>query len=880
MVSTRPSSRAGSRSTSGSGGVLGLPGTVDLDLLYNTYDPNQFDPAIGNSDNFFDLDHIDFSGLDLPLEDFDMSQFLTSDAVPQHDQGDRGLSFSPIQAIQIGGRKLSFSPIHTIQIGHPASAAVPKSEVEDDQGPHVVPLESSGNPPIDPALDRWNPNMSTQASFVNVTPGFSAIPQGTDLIPQFQVPAQPAQMYPDPNYAVYPTGPYFTQPQDFAGYVPKPAEQPVKELAAVAQQTRKRKHDRSGSGSGSDSDDESPIAKRPRSFQQKRTPRSASSRRPSTSDGSSISKPVKTRVVKPGQKPKKVADKTWVRTNTTTRGETTRTARINLYTEEGDKYKMKDLPRGNWESTNYKFEYMQIGRMHELKKCTMSARQIHEYITEHPGDLRIWIQPVASDSARRYFSATQNHCRFAKCPMRRYTGKGTTEVGNYRVAFDEKHLVYGEGVADPYDCVGYAHLYCMERFLDFAYVCQVANVKVDQRVSLESEPKGVFGAAFGLKHHHEIAVAKTFIQACRKGRLSETRDFADYPVHEDYAKGAPKPHERTLVYALYEMNIEHRPLSQMKQFICDRVIRPSSFTVHRGDMEVKLVNKKIEMLEVFNDWIRDGGTKDNFNYSAYYDSFHPEINVRIQEMLVRRDQMLVEEAANTSSRGRKRRAAPTVDIEDEAPARKRSRRQVIAIDSDFSEDETTLPKRSSTKRKRSKDVVPLPKRSATRRKRYEDVFTSSEEDDYEEIGAATQRHPQHGNRSSPRQVQRINYAESQDVRPHTRRATISDLFPVNNDLEWDNLDLESLPAPLNNDQLLTQAQIDALMAINRRKSSTLSNGPGAWRKPRTASFNKQPVSSSTEFRRNDPPSRVKSAPVVMREDCRRSNRLASKVGSM
>lgn len=888
MVSTRPGSRAGSRQSSGSGGVLGLPGTIGSDLFDNTYDPDQFDPS---SDPFFGMDGMDFSDFS------DFGQFATSEDVPQHGQGQRGLNFSPIQAIlnispirarQIGGPGLSLSSINSIQIGQP----------EDVKGQFdVAPVEPFANQPLDPAREFWDPHMPIQAPFVDVTPGFSAIP--TDFIPQYQVASQPAQTYPDPYAGLYPTGPYFAQPQVYSGYVPMPAEQPAITGQSIeawrtsplpsVQRSQKRKHDRSDS----DSDSDAPIVKRPCPVQQKHTPPSASPRRPSTSDGSSITKAVKTAVIKPGQKPKKVEEKPWVRINTTTRGETTRTARINLHTAEGDKYKMKDLPRGDWESTNYKFEYTQIGRMHEFKKRTMSARQIHEYINEHPGSLRIWIQPVASDSARRYFSATQNHCRFEKCPMRKYTGKGTTEVGNYRVAFDEKHLVYGTGVADPYDCVGYAHLYCMERFLDFAYICQVANVKVDQRVSIESEPKGVFGAAFGQKHHHEVAVAKTFIDACRKGRLGETRDFANYPVHGNYAKGAPKPHDCTLVYALYEMNLEHRAPSQMKQFICQRTIRPGSFPVHRGDMEVKLVDKKIETLEAFKDWVRDGGAKKDFNYSAYYDTFHPEINMRIREMLARRDQMAAEDEA-ASGRGRKRRAAPTVGSEGQAfaPKRpklpKRSRKQVVDVDSDSSEGKAPLPKRTSTKGKRY----------------YREDSSEEEEGGYEEIVALTQPQHQYGTRSSPRQTQRINYSEHHDITaepsshtqgyapvygqpPHAshpldiRRASASGLFPASNDLEWDNLDLENMAAPPPETPLLTQAQLDALSYINRRKSSTLSVGPSSWRKPRMASFNKQPVSSSREFRRNDPPSRVKSARVVKEKlgETRRSKRLASKAVS-
>ncbi|KAF7450212.1 hypothetical protein PtrSN002B_000375 [Pyrenophora tritici-repentis] len=880
MPSPRPRNRAGARQASDSGGVVGLPGSIEQDTLYNTYKP-----ALSGSDDFLGLDLYDFSN----FEDFDMSQFSTiEDPLQQPQQPQRGgsLGFSSIQTQQIVGNSLGYSSIQTQQVGGNDLGISPTYSI---QIPPTMPKSMVDNAnassnavvPIDPALEDWDPNTNTTplSPFWGITPGLSALPQGTDYT-QPELPAQPTHIYPDPDsYTLYPTGPYY-RPQIYNGYVPMQYEQPVAsgsyiqswgQTSVSTVQKRKR--------SGSVSDDEAPLIKRTRPVEGKHTPPAISSRRPSTS---SITKPVKTAVVKPGQKPKKVEEKSWVRINTSTRGETTRTARINQYTEEGDKYKMMDLPHGDWESTNYKFEYTQIGHMHEFKKRTMSARQIHEYITQYPGDLRIWIQPVASDSARRYNSATQNHCRFEKCPMRKYTGKGTTEVGNYRVAFDEKHMMYGKGVADPYDCVGYAHLYCMERFLDFAYICQVANVKVDERVSLAAEPKGVFAAAFGHKHYNEVAVASTFIKACKNGRLSETRDFKNYPVHEHYAHGEPKPHELTLVYALYEMNIEHRAPSQMKQFVCQRTIRPGSFTIHRGDIEVKLVDKKIEKLDAFREWVGGGLSKKDFDYSAYYDYFHPEIDIRIREMQARRDEM----EAIAAGRGKKRRAAPIVEDEHSAPALKRvkhSHKRVKADDSDSSGDE-----------------APPPQRPSTKWKRYQDRYSSSSEEgnEYEEIGTATQ--PQHGTRSSPRKVQRINYTEPQEITalpsppphphaayrpaqpiiytqqpPDTRRGSLSHLFPSDG-IDWDNFDLSNLPE-FDNAEPLSQSQIDAL--LQRRKSSTMSVGPRGWRKPRTASFNAQPVSSSMKFRRNDPPSRVKSAADVRRDAAmktRRGSRLAGK----
>ncbi|KAI4947991.1 hypothetical protein J4E86_008509 [Alternaria arbusti] len=609
-------------------------------------------------------------------------------------------------------------------------------------------------------------------------------------------------------------------------------------------------------------------------------------------------KPVKVAVVRAGEKPKKCDDKPWVRVNNTTRGETTRTARINQHAEEGRKYKTKPLPHGNWSSSSdFKFEYSQNNGMHEFKKRTMTAREVHEYITQYPGDnLRIWIQPVASDSARRYASASHSHCRFDACPMRVYTGKGTAEVGNYRVAFDEKHRTYGTGVVDPYDCVGFAHLYCMERFLDFAYICQVANVKVDQRVGMEKEPKGHFASAFGSKHHYEAALASKFIEAASKGRLGDTHEFSDYPVHEHYKGGHPKPHERTLIYALYGMNMKHRAKSQMKQFILQRKIRPGSFPVHRGDMEVKLVDKKIEKMDVYIDYKREGSKKE-FDYSAYYDILHPEINQRIAEMEKKRDEFIKEDEAGIGGKRKTpRRTITFADSDDErqTPSRKRSRsKKRQATDSDSSDDERPALKRTSTVRSTGRITA---------------LSDSDDSDPFEEIIAGTK--PRQGSRAGLRKKPRINYSEPADLPNQAqaqaqstapppsndfmsnyapaipfddRKQSLSAFFPANNDPSWSNLDLDEFSIEGMDDVCMDEEAVDALIGNNakyRRQSSTFENGP--WAAGRTASFNAQPVSGSREFRREDPPSCVASSEVVEEvEDgsvggMRRSKRLAGK----
>ncbi|RAR07782.1 hypothetical protein DDE83_006350 [Stemphylium lycopersici] len=919
MKSTGHRSRIGSQA-SGSGGVLGLPGTIDPSLLDNDFDLTQSNVNGGFLDDAFDLhtlDGVKSDDLGLLNEDFDANQFQYTDLL-QEDQAGLDLGLPPTEFEQFGDPKYPFQYYnYGIETGPSPSNLIP-----------IEPyLSQPLNPALDyqPGLDPWLSYLQTTPQLWDTTPGLSALPGGTSLLPEishYPVAGQPQQIYPDPFGPMYPTAPYFppTQqqyPQLYTGYLPMPAEQygsteqtdsfkqptshqsPRAKNQAVVKSTQKRKR----SQSDSESEDDGPIVKRPREGRPVKTTASpVSSRNQSlVSDNSSVSKPVKASVLKVGQKPKKCEDKPWVRINNTTKGETTRTARINQHAEEGRKYKIKSLPRNSWESTHHTFEYSKNNGMHELKKRTMSARQIHEYITEYPSDtLRIWIQPVASDSARRYASASHSHCRFEKCPMRKHTGKGTAEVGNYRVAFDEKHRVYGPGVVDPYDCVGYAHLYCMERFLDFAYICEVADVRVDQRVSMEKEPKGHFASAFGSKHYHEAALAKKFIDAASKGRLSDTHEFADYPVHEEYERGVPKDHERTLVYALYGMNIKHRAKSQMKQFILQRTIRPGSFPVHRGDMEVKLVDKKIEMLPEFKAFLKEGSKRD-FDYSAYYDDFHPEIKERIAECMALRDQFIAEDdKSSTRKRTQPRKSASPLDSEDEAsPPRRTKKRQVVEIES--SEDEAPVP-------------VPAPQHTWKKRKFMSEDSHSEPEADFEEIGEEFEPETRRNSlrsRHSPRQKVRIDYTEPQDVLPEievypqsletalgyqpaqpaqpaeyldSRNVSCSNLFPANNDTIWGNLDLDSLPLE-DNAPYLTQSEIDALLnAANRRKSSTLSNGPfvsamrspGLRRAPRRASFNAQPVSSSKEFREWDPPSRVAGERDMRQQQMRRSERLANK----
>jgi hypothetical protein len=117
-----------------------------------------------------------------------------------------------------------------------------------------------------------------------------------------------------------------------------------------------------------------------------------------------------------------------------------------------------------------------------------------------------------------------------------------------------------------------------------------------------------------------------------------------------------------------------------------------------------------------------------------------------------------------------------------------------------------------------------------------------------------------------------------------RKTSLSALFPRDT-----NFSLDDFPSSSAEEPALTQAEVDAVLAsLERRKSSTLSNGPCSMgiiksaqcspqiAQQRTASFAEQPVTSSREYGVDDPPSQVTSGQMV--ERLRRSDRLASRSG--
>jgi hypothetical protein len=779
-----------------------------------------------------------------------------------------------------------------------------------------------GDDVIDPALLAMQPQHPYTASdpTLESTPGLTAVPGEISLIPPMQ-PAQVAPMYPDPT-GVYPVQPYYISQgyppyPDYQrqGYQPYPAYQeqgyqqqyyaPMLSLqyaprTDLALPVTSKKRVRSDFDSESDApvkkarvppqpirnedEDESDgivVTKAARARQSKRLRRE--SRESGASSSSSLSKPSGNKVASVGQKPQKCEEKPWVRINGNTKGETTRTARINVEANQTRKYKYMPLPHGDWESSNYKFEYVTHGGLDEFKSKSMSPQQIKEYITQYPSnDLILWLQVSPADTARRYASLSHSKCLFEKCPKRVWGDNGTIDVGHFRVAFDEKFKQHGNKVVDPFDCPGFVHLYCLERFCDFERICHDANVRVDTRVDL---PREHTQAKWTMSGRPETKVAMHFFKACRQGKLRETQMFEYYPVHESSKK--LKPFGSTLAHALADTNISNRTRSQIRQFT-DRKLTSNAFTIHMGDMEVAMTQKKIKKTKPYKKAQRAKAAAQ-FDFTAYYDDYDPIINQRIAKFTAIGEQIHAQDANDKPRR---------------AKARGVSKRKHVAVQDSDSESEPEF-----------------------------NDLTGPDFEDLEEVGAYNATPP---TRSSARKRQRVNYALDEPALPsiHHQQSTpaihhqqplpsiaapqdpyqgyvspdqqprlesISHLFPTNMSSNFEDYMAASSIDPSFTlaeydelSQLLerrksftvpgtpgpTQAEFDALMLqyLERRKSSTLSMGPGmksALRSPtesragRQASFHVQPVSRSKEFEKDDPPSKVAG---------RRSGRLASRAG--
>lgn len=598
-------------------GQIGLPTLYPVDVDYNT---NEWSEFFSNSDdvdsfvNYYDANL--YQANDQPL----LESFL---GVPQ--QGQTPYCVDPQNQKsqhQTWNEGAQMDP----QLEFDLNSSNWLSE-------DTVPFGSEGA-----ALSRTEDGYAMTMQPIQTTPGFAAIPHDPyyttyPSVSYCEPSVYPnASIYPDPSHLMYPTEPYFVtqldqfdkyiysdQPDQFVGFeqystsfdqIDTSQEYPISDDQGLQFHRTDSKHharpelEQDNAGLNIE---EGNISLKPHGrqtsyksnrketkIQSAATHGTEESRRSSATSTSSLDKPATVKVYRAGCKPQKPKEKWWLRINNSTQGETTRTAKIEEWENE---YKFRPLPIGNWATEKFEFQYAHNFETEQLQNTPMSARKVHEYITSYPLDgkktLVLWIQRTPADSGRRYGSKEHSECIFKNCPKRMVGQEGTIDVGHYRVAFDEKYTFYA-GKADPFDCAAFAHLYCMERFLDFEYICDIADVRADVRSDMPLEPNGK--AAFSFLGKPQLPILKKFVKAASAGKLRDTTEFRDYPRHEDYAPGSRKLHDHTLVYHMSTASWDTKTRSLKLQFL-ERSLTPNQQGVNRGDLEMAMVDKKVKELE-------------------------------------------------------------------------------------------------------------------------------------------------------------------------------------------------------------------------------------------------------------------------------------------
>lgn len=197
------------------------------------------------------------------------------------------------------------------------------------------------------------------------------------------------------------------------------------------------------------------------------------------------------------EKPGFDQEKPWVKTNKN-KGLNNRPAAIEAY-KAGEIYMpLPETPK-DWDE----FSYHPTGEMVWKK---YEPREIERFLRENPRALTIWLQRSPADSSRRYSGAGLSNCRFKNC----CSYCGTIPTGWYRVAFDENSQAHPD--VDPMHNAGYAHLYCLERFLDFPKLCHDLDVRVDDRyLGLEAGKRN----KMTYSDDKEVQVAHDFIRTCQ-----------------------------------------------------------------------------------------------------------------------------------------------------------------------------------------------------------------------------------------------------------------------------------------------------------------------------------------------------------------------------
>jgi hypothetical protein len=543
-----------------------------------------------------------------------------------------------------------------------------------------------------------------------------------------------------------------------------------------------------------------------------------------------------------GEKPKKDDAKPWIRINANTEGDT-RTAKINNWKNE---YKYKPLPLGPWTSGKHTFKYTQNCNVDFLTDAPMSTRKIREYIMNYPCDdekrLILWIQKMPADTSRRYGSLQHAKCAFKDCPVQKYV-TGTISTGEYRVAFDEKHFTHGHNV-DPYDCTAYAHLYCMEQFLDFDLVCQVADVRVDTRHVLPLEPNE--RSAFSMVDVPARAEIERFVKLASRNKLRWAERWANYPVHANYGPEDQKPHEHTLTYLAHCMYEEHQDHSHKKQAALRRVTI-SQRRVHLGDLEMSVADKRIEK-EIFKGKKRGR----NLKHEDYY-------NQRLWDN-INRAKKEAKEFLEAIARAKKRNGR--------VQSKKGKKLRAVQY-SEYAESEEDEPTYSVGTR-------------ATRQKKHKVNYAESPVEQLHQYDEAAYMQAQAAPPVQATDVQHLatylgqNFSDGSqpviDIDPMLN--TPYGLYAVPATPKLNIEDFDNFPTCEDD---LPEDNLEKLLSLERRQSCAnfgpmgILKSPGlvSGRTSRRAGFGAQPVTDSKEYGVNDPPSAM---------FVRRSGRIRARLG--
>jgi hypothetical protein len=220
-----------------------------------------------------------------------------------------------------------------------------------------------------------------------------------------------------------------------------------------------------------------------------------------------------------GVLPQRDPAKPWIRINRTTQGKNKRSAKIAASSAAAAYAPLPHAP-APWDV----FRYTEHGEL--APGTTYSTQEIARYLLEHPlhkhrqsaagggkSRLRVWLQRVPADSARRYPTAASSQCRFAQC----FAGDHKLRIGHFRVCFDELSAqAEAEGHEhkhDPYLNAGYVHLYCLEQHMNLPRLVRRLGpdvVRPDTRALAPHEG----GNRMRLDAGTVLAAATSFLAAC------------------------------------------------------------------------------------------------------------------------------------------------------------------------------------------------------------------------------------------------------------------------------------------------------------------------------------------------------------------------------